>query len=151
MSFVGIFLNKSFTFSVSDLTVLQSWFLWEGNVVFFWDMILLMVSTLVFFLLGQCLRLCVVVHESLSWSVCLGVSDFSVFIVSVTAVEVCWCVCGYICWWVSSISRLENQPFFVIVLTWSASLWLVALNLPNFVQIFIILFLYPLIAGSLIK
>ena len=26
-SFVGIFANKSFTFSVSDLTVLQSWFL----------------------------------------------------------------------------------------------------------------------------
>ena len=49
MSFVGIFLNKTFTFSVSDLTVLQSWFLREGNVVFFSDMILLMGSILVFF------------------------------------------------------------------------------------------------------
>ena len=59
MSFVGIFVNKSFTFSVSDLTVLQSGFLREGNVVFFSDMILLMVSLLVFSLLDHCLRLCV--------------------------------------------------------------------------------------------
>ena len=48
ISFVGIFVYMSFTFSVSDLTVLQSWFPTEGNVVFFSDMILLMVSTFVF-------------------------------------------------------------------------------------------------------
>ena len=64
MSFVGIFVKKSFTFSVLDLTVHQSLFLREGNVIFFSDMILLMVSTLVFFLWGQCLRLFFfVVHE----------------------------------------------------------------------------------------
>ena len=48
MSFVGIFINKWFTFSVLNLTVLQSWFLREDNVVFFSAMILLMVSTFVF-------------------------------------------------------------------------------------------------------
>ena len=54
MSFVEIFVIESFTFSVLDLTVLQSWFLREGNGVFFSNMILLMVSILVFFLLlGQ--------------------------------------------------------------------------------------------------
>ena len=113
--FVGIFVNNSFTFSVSDLTVLQSWFLKEGNVVFFSDMILLMVYTLVF---SSWVSVCICVfaeHESLSYSVWLGVSGFPVFIVSVTVVKVCWCVCLYICWWISSISRSENKPFFVIV------------------------------------
>ena len=47
VSFVGIFGNKPFTFLVLDLTVLQSEILREGNVVFFSDKILLMVSTLV--------------------------------------------------------------------------------------------------------
>ena len=51
MSFVEIFINKSFTFLVSNLTVLQSWFLSEGNVVFFSDMILLIISTFIFFIL----------------------------------------------------------------------------------------------------
>ena len=82
MSFIGMFFNKSFTFLVSDLTVLQSWFLREVNVVFFSDMILLMVSTLVFFPLESvfafvCL-LCVI-H-------CHVVSAFPVFIVSVTVI-----------------------------------------------------------------
>ena len=42
MSFVGIYVNKSFTFSVSVLTVFQSWSLRKGNVVFFSDMIFVM-------------------------------------------------------------------------------------------------------------
>ena len=46
MSFVEIFVNNSFTFTVSDLTVLQSWFLREGNVVFFSVMFFQMVSML---------------------------------------------------------------------------------------------------------
>ena len=33
--------------------------------------------------------------------------------------------CLFIFWCISSISRSENQPFFIIVLTWPASLWLV--------------------------
>ena len=40
MLFVGIFIIKLFNFSVSDLTVLQSCFLREDNVVFFSDMII---------------------------------------------------------------------------------------------------------------
>ena len=31
----------------------------------------------------------------------------------------------FIFWCISCISRSENQPFFIIVLTWSISLWLV--------------------------
>ena len=76
MSFVGVFINKSFTFSVSDLTVLQSWFLREGNIVFFSEMILLIVSILVF---PSWVSVCVfvfAVHESVSCSVWLGVSGF---------------------------------------------------------------------------
>ena len=86
-------------------------------------------------------------HGSLSCSVWLGVSGFPEFIVSVVVVGVCWCVHQYIFWWISSISRLKKQPFFVIVLTWSACLWFVASSLPNVVQISIILFRYPLYAG----
>ena len=41
ISFVGKFVNKSCTFSVSNLIVLQSWFVSEGNVVFSSDTILL--------------------------------------------------------------------------------------------------------------
>ena len=48
MMFVGIFVNRSFTLSVSDLTVLQSCFLGEGNVLFSSDMIHFMISTLIF-------------------------------------------------------------------------------------------------------
>ena len=104
MSLVGLFVNKSFTFSVSDLTVLQSWFLRECNVVFFSGMILLMVSTLVY---SSWVSVCVcvfAVYVLFSCSVWLGVSGFSVFNVSVTVFGICWCVCLYICWWISNIS-----------------------------------------------
>ena len=57
MSFVEILINKSFTFSVSDLTLLLSWFLSEGNILFFSEMILFMISTFIFYFLDQCLRL----------------------------------------------------------------------------------------------
>ena len=122
MLFVGIFVDKSFTFSVSDLTVLQSWFLREANVVFFSDMILLMASILVF---SSWVSVCVcvfAVHGLLSCSVWLIVSGFLEFSVLVIAFGVCWCVCLCICWWISCISRSENQSFFAIVLTCSASL-----------------------------
>ena len=150
MPFVEIFVNKLFTFLVLDLTVLQSWFLRDGNVVFFSDMILLMVFTLVFF---SWVSVCVcmfVVYGSLSCSVWSGVWLSCIYCLGYCG-RVCGCVCIYISWWISSISRPENQPFFIIVLTWSVSLWFVALNLPNSVQISIILFLYPLFAGLLLK
>ena len=68
MLFVGIFINRVFTFSVSNLTFLQSWFLREGDVVFFSDMILFMISTFIFY---SWVSVCVVfaVFQSLSFSV----------------------------------------------------------------------------------
>ena len=89
ISFVGIFVNKSFTFSVSDLTVLQSWFLREGNVIFFSDMILLMVSTLVSSSWVSVFVCVFAVTVSLSCSVWFGVSGFPVFSVSVNVVGGC--------------------------------------------------------------
>ena len=76
MSFVGIIVNKSFNFSVSDLTFHQSWFLRESNVVFFSDMILLMIFTFIF---SSRVNVCVcvfAVYQSLSCSVWLGVCVF---------------------------------------------------------------------------
>ena len=87
--FIGIFVNKLFTFSVLDLTVLQSWLLTEGNVVFFSITILLLVSISVF---SSWISVCIcmfVMHGSLSCSVWLGVSSFPVFSVSVTVLGVC--------------------------------------------------------------
>ena len=55
----------------------------------------------------------------------------------------CW---SFIFWCISIISKSENQPFFIIVLTWSACLWLVVWKLESSCQISIILFLYPKIA-----
>ena len=49
------------------------------------------------------------------------------------------------------ISRSENHPFFIIVLTWSASLWLVVGKLAHSCQISIILFLCPPCEGLLLK
>ena len=153
MLFVGIFVNQSFTFSVSDLPVLQSWFLREQNVVFFSDMILFIISTFIF---PSWLIVCVFVFavwRSSLFSVWfwLGVSDFPVFSILVIVSGVCWCFCLYIYRWIYGILRLENQSFFVIVVTWSASLWFVVLNLANSVQIFIFLFLYHLFVGLLLK
>ena len=47
--------------------------------------------------------------------------------------------------------RQKNQPFFIIVLTWSASLLLVGWKLAHSCQISIILFLYRLWVGLLLK
>ena len=53
--------------------------------------------------------------------------------------------------WISGNSRSENQPFFVIVLTWSVNLWLVVWNVERSCQIYVTLFLYPLCDGLLQK
>ena len=90
MSFFGVSVNKSFTFSVSDLTFFQTWFLREDNVIFFLDIILLMISTFVFvFRVSVCV--CgFAVYGSQSWSFWFGVSGFPVFSVSVTVLGVYW-------------------------------------------------------------
>ena len=144
--FVRIFVNKLFTFSVSDLTVrifvnivhflgfrldcfsgylsisrslsqFQTWLFpsldsWEKAMWFsfrhdFSNSIYISVFA---------------VYESLSCCVWFGVSGFSIFCASVIVLGICWCVCLYISWWISSFSRSENQIFFVIVLTFSARL-----------------------------
>ena len=58
MSFVGVFVNKSFAISFSEMTVIQSWFLREGNVIFFGHDSFNGVY-ISFFLLDQFLNLCV--------------------------------------------------------------------------------------------
>ena len=58
---------------------------------------------------------------------------------------------SFIFWCISIISRSYNQPVFIIVLTWSASLCLVVWKLESSCQIPIILFLYPLCVGLLQK
>ena len=52
---------------------------------------------------------------------------------------------------ISSISSSEKQLFFIIILTWSANLWLVVWKLAYSCQISIILVLYYFCVGSLIK
>ena len=69
MSFVGILVNKLFTFSVLDLNVLQSGFLREDMVVFFSDMILLMISIFIFLSWVSVCDFVFAVYRSLSLSV----------------------------------------------------------------------------------
>ena len=59
----------------------------------------------------------------------LGSFCLVIFNVCGTVFLHCWL---FIFWCIFSISRSENQPFFIIVLTWSASLWLVVWKLEKF-------------------
>ena len=86
MLFVGVFVHKSFTFSVSDLTIPQSWFLRESNEVLFSDIVLFIISSFIF---SSWVSVCVFVfevHRSISLSVWLWlrISNFPVFSVSIT-------------------------------------------------------------------
>ena len=93
MLFVEICVNKSFIFSVSALTVFQSWFLSDSNVVFFSDIILFMISIFIFF---SCVSLsvlfeCVVfLLLFVCISVLLEVSCFSLFGMSIIVLGFCW-------------------------------------------------------------
>ena len=55
----------------------------------------------------------------------------------------------FIFWCISRIS--ENHPFFIILLAWSACLWLVVWKLEHSCQISIILLLYPFCVGLFLK
>ena len=141
-------------FSVSTMTVFQSWFLIDGNVVLFSDMILFKISTLLF---SSCVSVTSIMFGCVVfWLLLLGISiwlagsAFSVVSVSVTALVSSWHVCQFICWCISNISRSENQLFFIIVPTWSPSLWVV-LNQAYSSQISIVPFLYTLCVGLLQK
>ena len=140
MLFIEMCVNHSFIFSVSALTVFQSWFLKDRNVVFFSDIIFFIISTFIFF--SSCVSLysvrlgCVAFRlVLLCVSVRLDGYYFSVFSVWIIVLGSCWLDSQFICWCISNISRSINKPFFIIVLTWSASLWLVVLNLAHSSQI----------------
>ena len=145
---VGIFANNLFIFSVSTLILFQPWFLRDVHVELFSVVIFFITTT---FILSSCVNVLSVVFGYVVirlqlfciWIV-LRSSCFSVFCFSPNVADTCWCVFLFICWYISSIWRSDNQPFFIIVLPWSASIWLVALNLAYSVQIFIIIFQYPL-------
>ena len=81
---VGIFVNRLYTFSISDLTVLQSYTLKEGNQAFFLDIILFMISTFIFSSWVSTFVVVFAVILPLSFSVWfwLIISGFPVFSVS---------------------------------------------------------------------
>ena len=96
MLFVGIFIKKSYIFSVSTLTIFLSCFLKECNIDFFSDKILFIIST---FLLSSCdsiffcsvlvCRLSINITCRFLWLEGSGFG-FSVGSVSVTVLVFCW-------------------------------------------------------------
>ena len=138
-----------FILFVSILSVLHSMFL-DGRVVFSLFMILCFLD-LSFVLVVIFLYGCLVVHCLVVW--CFHSPKLAVHFRRVVFV---WhhlmCLVLYynfvlcVFWWISSISRSENQPFFIIVLT-----WLVVWKFAHSCQISVILFLYPLCEGLLLK
>ena len=104
----------------------QSWFHSDGSVVFFTDIMLFKISIFTFsYFLSLCsvLFACVVFRLLLLFgSFPLECSCFPELGLSINVLGSCCLDFLFICWCISNISRLENQPFFIIVLTWSASL-----------------------------
>ena len=142
--FVEIYVNSSFIFSIFASAVFQSWFLSDGNLVFFSDIILFQVSI---FISSCCVCVCLVWFGCvifrlllLCGSFWLKCSSFSLFAVLIIVLRSYCLDSRFIFWCISNISRSDNQLFFIIVLTWLASLWLVR-NLAHSSQISIILFL----------
>ena len=139
MLFIDIFVNNLFIFSVSLLTV----FLRDGNMVLFSDIILYIISS---FLFSSCISLWSVVFKCVVFllllfcvSIQLKDSCFSISIILIIELWSCWHDSLFICRCTSDISMSENQPFFIIFLAWSVSLFLVLILAQSF-QISIILF-----------
>ena len=153
MLFVGIYVSTWFTLFVSALTILHSMFLNDGKVVFSLFKILFKIFKINFcscvsIRLFYCVVFCWVGFPfSIVGSFWMGCFCL-IFGVSGNVFLHSW---SFIFWWISIISNSENQPFFIIVLTWSASLWLVVWKIESSCHIFIILFLYPLCVGLLLK
>ena len=134
-------------FTVSTLTIFLSWFLSDGNLVFFSDIILLKFSI---FISSFCFSVCSMRFGCVVFRLLLVCSSFqlesSYFLVvseSIIVLGSCCLDSIFTFWCVSNSSWIENQPFFIFVLAWSVSLWLVW-NLVHYSQISNILFLYPL-------
>ena len=122
-----------FVFSVSVLTVFQSWFHREVDIVFFSDIILFIISIFIFssvMFVPLCLaEWCFGYYYSafrFGWKflVFLYLASWLLYqhLVDMFPYIVCWCISN-ISWW-------ENQPFFIIIIICSVSLWLV-LNFAN--------------------
>ena len=140
MLFLEIFVNNSFIFfRFSAFTVLQTWFLSYGNQYSFQTKISL--NFLVSFLLYVLVFVRCGVSILLCSSFQFECSCFSVFGVSIIVLG-SYCFDSLFTFWcISNISRTEDQPFFIIVLTGSTSLWLVVRNLAHSSKILIIIFL----------
>ena len=155
MLFVEISFNYSFIFSVFAFTALQSLVLSDGNLVFFSDIILLNFSM---FFSSSYVSACYVWFDCVvfrSFLLCdsfsLDCSCFSVFGMTFIVTWFCCCDSLFIFGVFLIFPRSENRPFFIIVLTCLANLWLVVWNLAHSSQISIILFLYPHCVGLLQK
>ena len=142
-----------FILFVSVLTVLHYMFPNDGKLVFSLFIILFRFSKFTFCSCNSVCFVLMLVHYLLygfsifrSWRFIL-LSCFCLLIDASGTVLRFWSL--FIFWCNSSISRSENQSFFIILLNWSASLvvWKVA----HSCQISIILFLYPLREGLLLK
>ena len=142
---VGFDLSCSF----SVLSVLHSMFPYDGSLVFSLFTILFTFSTFVF---CSCDSVSSVSLGSVAFLFSIVGSSFLVCCFWMASLDVTGIVLSCFCvfWCISSISRPENHPFF-IVLTWSASLWLVVWKLAHFCLISIIFFLQPLCEGLLLK
>ena len=114
-------------FSVSALTIFQSWFLSDGNLVFFSDKILLNISILIF---SSCVSLCSVWFGYVVFRLLLlcGIfrlecSRFSLFGVSIIVFGSCFLIPYLFAGLFLIFQCQKTNPFFMIVLTWSASFW----------------------------
>ena len=154
MLFVGIYVSTWFTLFISALTILHSMFLNDGKVVFSLLKILFKFFKINFCSYVSIRLLCWIVFcwvgfpfSEVGWF-WMGCFCLLIFAVSGDVFLLSW---SFIFWCISIISSSENQPFFNIVLTWSASLWLVVWKIERSCHISIILFLYPLCVGLLLK
>ena len=139
-------------FFVSVVDFLHSMFLNDGRVVFSLFIILFRLSR---FVSCSCDSVSLGFLDTVAYSFSRVGSSFLIgfFFFWLAPLDVFEIVLSCICVFrgISSISRSENHPFFIIVLTWSASLWLVVWKLIYSCQISIVLFIYPLCEGLLLK
>ena len=148
----GIFINNLLIFFVSKFF---SSFLRNGNIISFSVMIFIINYI---FILSCCLNALVLwwwcCGVLVSWfclSIRIECSCFTVFSSSVHVVASCWYSSLVICWYIFSISMSENHHFCYIILTCTASIWLVVSYIVVSAQISVIIFLYILWVGFFLR
>ena len=153
MLFVDIYASSWFTLFVSALTILHSMFLNDGKVVFSLFKILFNFFRINFCSCVSSRLFCCVVFGWVGFpysevgSFWMGCFCLMIFDVWGNVFLLSW---SFIYWCISMISSSENQPLFIIVLTWSPSLWLIIWKLESSCHM-PILFLCPLCVGLLLK